>query len=283
MFQQKRSCSRTGWQVNSCGWRKGSEAKICWLKSMWRGFHCLWIQINCGKPSCPGCSTLSDHRIHQHSDWALTSAVLFLPVWFSPPAGAWNWSGSGCSPSSCGPSAFGRCTPRCESLSSSCVRSTLPRVSAFSTEAAGSAEEGVMLVRESENESRSALDCDGASGRPSDWLSASPSPGEPLDAWELEGTAASVLVPPFSSALLFSGSWAKTWCNWNSFSYFSGRGSNSLFQPFQLRKSELKHWASHTRVCISSVFLQGLHKHFSHFHSKERLSENTLRLWRISC
>lgn len=80
-----------------------------------------------------------------------------------------------------------------------------------------------MLAKESENESRSALDCDGASGRPSDWLSAAPSPGKPLDAWELEGTAASVLVSAFSSALLFSGSWAKKHdVILNSFSYFSG-------------------------------------------------------------
>lgn len=73
-----------------------------------------------------------------------------------------------------------------------------------------------MLVKESENESRSALDGVGPSGRPSDWLSASPSPGKLLDASKLAGTAASVLLSPesvllspFGSALLFSGTWAK--------------------------------------------------------------------------
>lgn len=73
-----------------------------------------------------------------------------------------------------------------------------------------------MLVKESENESRSALDCVGPSGRPSDWLSASPSLGKLLDASKLEGTSASVfvspasvLLSPFGSALLFSGIWPK--------------------------------------------------------------------------
>lgn len=86
----------------------------------------------------------------------------------------------------------------------------------LSTEAAGSAEDGVMLVKESEKESSSVLGCVGPSGRPSDWLSASPSPGKLLDASKLERTAASVLLTPESvllsplgSALLLSGTWAK--------------------------------------------------------------------------
>lgn len=62
-----------------------------------------------------------------------------------------------------------------------------------------------MLAKESENESRWPL----PSGRPSDWPSAAPSPGKLLDGSKLEGTAASALPSPFSSAPLDSGTWAK--------------------------------------------------------------------------
>lgn len=74
----------------------------------------------------------------------------------------------------------------------------------FSAEAAGSSEEGVKLVKESENESGSALDCAGPSGRPSDWLRASLP-----DASRREGAAASVLPSPRASAVLVSGTWAE--------------------------------------------------------------------------
>lgn len=61
-------------------------------------------------------------------------------------------------------------------------------------------------MKESENESGSALGCVEPSGRPSDWLSESL--GKLLDAPEHGGTAA-VLLSPFGSAGLFSGTWAK--------------------------------------------------------------------------
>lgn len=76
----------------------------------------------------------------------------------------------------------------------------------FSTGAAGSSEEGVKLVKESENESGSAVGCVGPSGRPSDWLSESLV--KLLDVSEHGGTTA-VLLSPFGSAGLFSGTWAK--------------------------------------------------------------------------
>lgn len=78
----------------------------------------------------------------------------------------------------------------------------------FSAEAAGSSEEGVKLVKESENESGSALGCAGPSGRPSDWLSEPPSLGKLLDESKHGGTA-SAPPSPFGSALLFSGTWAR--------------------------------------------------------------------------
>lgn len=78
----------------------------------------------------------------------------------------------------------------------------------FSAEAAGSSEEGVKLAKESENESGSALGCVGPSGRPSDWLGESPSLGKLLEESKHGGTP-SVLPSPFSSALLFSGTWEK--------------------------------------------------------------------------
>lgn len=78
----------------------------------------------------------------------------------------------------------------------------------FGAEAAGSSEEGVKLVKESENESGSAPGWAGPSERPSDWLREPPSLGKLLDESKHGGTA-SALPSPFSSALLFSGTWAK--------------------------------------------------------------------------
>lgn len=62
------------------------------------------------------------------------------------------------------------------------------------------------MVKESENESGSALGCVGPSGRPSDWLSESLV--KLLDVSEHGGTTA-VLLSPSGSAGLSSGTWAK--------------------------------------------------------------------------
>lgn len=146
----------------------------------------------------------------EHTHLTPSSVFWFLPACSPTPSVPWPWPD--CSPSSCSPSVFTWYASPCKNFSSSCVRSTLPRVSVSSPEAAGSSEEGVTLVKESENESGSALGCVGLSGRPSGWLSPS-SVVQLLDTSKLEGTAESVLPSSFGSAVLFSGAWAKKWWN----------------------------------------------------------------------